>query len=81
MKCAASLSTDSSGKCCGHTANADVIGARNILAAGHAVLACRGAVRPPDEAGPHRNDSGDSLNVAGFHVLQGVEDVKQEHMY
>lgn len=26
--------------CCGHTANADVNGARNILAAGHAVLAC-----------------------------------------
>ncbi|ELJ53804.1 hypothetical protein WGQ_03848, partial [Escherichia coli KTE232] len=27
------------------------------------------------EAGTHRNDSGDSLNVAGIHVLQGVEDV------
>ncbi|GDS91338.1 putative transposase B, IS609 [Escherichia coli] len=71
MKCAASLSTSSSGvavrcllfrqryACCGHTAkenrlsqsqfrcqvcgytaNADVNGARNILAAGHAVLAC-----------------------------------------
>ncbi|WP_112354715.1 RNA-guided endonuclease InsQ/TnpB family protein [Shigella flexneri] len=26
--------------CCGYTANADVNGARNILAAGHAVLAC-----------------------------------------
>ncbi|EEU3763862.1 transposase, partial [Escherichia coli] len=25
---------------CGYTANADVNGARNILAAGHAVLAC-----------------------------------------
>ena len=35
-----------------------------------------GAVRPPVEAGTHRNDSGDSLNVAGIHVLQGVEDVK-----
>ena len=34
-----------------------------------------GAVRPPVEAGTHRNDSGDSLNVAGIHVLQGVEDV------
>lgn len=33
---------------CGYTANADVNGARNILAAGHAVLACGGsAVRPP----------------------------------
>ncbi len=68
MKCAASLSTSSSGvavRCllfrqrtqasvaravviqrkkiachCGYTANADVNGARNILAAGHAVLAC-----------------------------------------
>ena len=27
---------------CGYTANADVNGARNILAAGHAVLACGG---------------------------------------
>lgn len=27
-------------------------------------------------AGTHRNDSGDSLNVAGIHILQGVEDVK-----
>ncbi len=62
---------------CGYTANADVNGARNILAAGHAVLAWwrDGAVRPPVEAGTHRNDSGDSLNVAGIHVLQGVEDV------
>ncbi|MBW9539244.1 hypothetical protein FHA54_21060 [Escherichia coli] len=34
-----------------------------------------GAVRPLVEAGTHRNDSGDSLNVAGIHVLQGVEDV------
>jgi putative transposase len=33
---------------CGYTANADVNGARNILAAGHAVLACEvnGAVMP-----------------------------------
>ncbi|WP_258133027.1 hypothetical protein, partial [Escherichia coli] len=35
-----------------------------------------GAVRPPVEAGTHRNDSGDSLNVAGILVIQGVEDVK-----
>ncbi|MCE5374088.1 transposase, partial [Proteus mirabilis] len=27
---------------CGYTANADINGARNILAAGHAVLACGG---------------------------------------
>ncbi|EBC0149154.1 cytosine methyltransferase [Salmonella enterica] len=34
---------------CGYTANADVNGARNILAAGHAVLACGGRVHsgPP----------------------------------
>ncbi len=30
---------------CGYTANADVSGARNILAAGHAVLACGGMVQ------------------------------------
>ena len=30
---------------CGYTANADVNGARNILAAGHAVLACGGLVQ------------------------------------
>ncbi|MBU0091869.1 RNA-guided endonuclease InsQ/TnpB family protein [Escherichia coli] len=32
-------------KVCGYTANADVNGARNILAAGHAVLACGGMVQ------------------------------------
>ncbi|HAJ3045833.1 TPA: transposase, partial [Escherichia coli] len=30
---------------CGYTANADINGARNILAAGHAVLACGGMVQ------------------------------------
>ncbi|OSK01498.1 putative transposase B, IS609, partial [Escherichia coli SHECO001] len=65
---------------CGYTANADVNGARNILAAGHAVLACGEMVQSGRffflvEAGTHRNDSGDSLNEAGIHVLQGVEDV------
>ncbi len=52
---------------CGYTANADVNGARNILAAGHAVLACGEMVQSgrPLKAGTHRNDSGDSLNVAG----------------
>ncbi|NIG98963.1 MAG: transposase, partial [Serratia symbiotica] len=30
---------------CGYTANADINGARNILASGHAVLACRGMVQ------------------------------------
>ncbi|MFM5176781.1 RNA-guided endonuclease InsQ/TnpB family protein, partial [Aeromonas caviae] len=39
--------TQSQFKCaaCGYEANADVNGARNILAAGHAVLACGGAVQ------------------------------------
>lgn len=32
---------------CGYTANADVNGARNILVAGHAVLAC-GGIGPSD---------------------------------
>ncbi|MFO7808051.1 RNA-guided endonuclease InsQ/TnpB family protein [Guyparkeria sp.] len=31
---------------CGHTAHADVNAARNILAAGHAVMACGGDVSP-----------------------------------
>ena len=47
--------TQSVFKCvrCLYTANADHVGARNILAAGYAVLACGevGAVRPLDEAG------------------------------
>jgi transposase len=38
---------------CGYEENADLIGAINIKAAGHAVLACGecGAVRPLNEAG------------------------------
>ncbi|MFB9145001.1 RNA-guided endonuclease InsQ/TnpB family protein [Halomonas alkalicola] len=44
---------------CGFEANADHIGAINVLRAGHARLACEvsGAVRPP-AAGTHRSDSG-----------------------
>lgn len=34
---------------CGYTENADINGARNILAAGHAVLACGGRVQSPTE--------------------------------
>ncbi len=43
---------------CGFEENADVVGAINILRAGHARLACEvsGAVRPP-AAGTHRSDS------------------------
>ncbi|HCJ1013412.1 TPA: transposase [Salmonella enterica] len=41
---------------CGYTANADVNGARNILAAGHVVLACGGMVQSgrPSETGTRR---------------------------
>ncbi|BCU05450.1 RNA-guided endonuclease InsQ/TnpB family protein [Allochromatium tepidum] len=44
---------------CGFEENADVVGAINVLRAGHARLACEasGAVRPP-AAGTHRSDSG-----------------------
>ena len=44
---------------CGFEENADVVGAINILRAGHARLACEvsGATMPP-AAGTHRSDSG-----------------------
>jgi putative transposase len=44
---------------CGHEANADVVGAINVLRAGHARIACEvsGEVMPP-AAGTHRSDSG-----------------------
>ena len=44
---------------CGFEGNADVVGAINLLRAGHARLACEvsGATRPP-AAGTHRSDSG-----------------------
>ena len=44
---------------CGHEANADVVGAINVLRAGHARFACEvsGAVMPP-AAGTHRSDLG-----------------------
>jgi putative transposase len=44
---------------CGFEDNADVVGAINVLRAGHARFACEvsGAVRPP-AAGTHRSDSG-----------------------
>ena len=44
---------------CGFEENADVVGAMNILRAGHARFACEvsGAPRPP-AAGTHRSDSG-----------------------
>ncbi|HJH24738.1 MAG TPA: transposase [Paenalcaligenes hominis] len=44
---------------CGVKENADVVGAINVLKAGHARFACEvsGAVRQP-AAGTHRSDSG-----------------------
>ena len=44
---------------CGFEENADVVGAINILRAGHARLACEvsGATMPP-AAGTHRSESG-----------------------
>ena len=44
---------------CGVKENADLVGAINVLRAGHAQFACEvsGAVRPP-AAGTHRSDSG-----------------------
>ncbi len=44
---------------CAFEENADVVGAINVLRAGHARLACEvsGAIRPP-AAGTHRSDSG-----------------------
>lgn len=44
---------------CAYKNHADVVGAINVLARGHRVLACgeTGAVRPLNEAGTHRSDS------------------------
>ena len=56
---------------CGFEENADVVGAMNILRAGHAQFACEvsGAVRPP-AAGTHRSDSGNVfLSAVGIPVL------------
>jgi len=48
---------------CGFTENADLVGAMNILAAGHAVLACGEAVLSGSstEAGTHRSDYAGAL--------------------
>ncbi|MCK0507305.1 RNA-guided endonuclease InsQ/TnpB family protein [Aromatoleum anaerobium] len=66
---------------CGFEENADVVGAINVLRAGHARLACEvnGAVMP-SAAGTHRSDSGAAqcprLSAAGISGLQAGEDVK-----
>jgi putative transposase len=44
---------------CGHEANADVVGAINVLRAGHARIACEvNGAAMPSAAGTHRSDSG-----------------------
>ncbi|MCK7581402.1 MAG: transposase [Chromatiales bacterium] len=58
---------------CGFEENADLVGAINVLRAGHARLACEvsGARRPP-AAGTHRSDSirlNAGLNAVGIPVL------------
>jgi len=64
---------------CGFEANADVVGAINVLRAGHARLACEvsGAVRPP-AAGTYRSDSlrlGAYVGAVGIPRLWAGEDV------
>jgi putative transposase len=50
---------------CGYSEHADLVGAVNILRAGHARFACEvsGAVMPP-AAGTHRSDKGEALCLA-----------------
>ncbi|WP_229518951.1 RNA-guided endonuclease InsQ/TnpB family protein [Massilia rhizosphaerae] len=65
---------------CGFEENADVVGAINVLRAGHARLACEvnGAVMP-SATGTHRSDSfrlDAGLSAAGIPCLQAGEDVK-----
>jgi len=68
---------------CGYHNHADVVGALNVLRAGHARFACEvsGDARPP-AAGTHRSDSGHrGLSAVGIPSLEGGEDVKQVTMY
>lgn len=53
---------------CGYTNNADLVGALNVLARGHRVLACGEVpeLRAFDEAGTRRRDSENSLNSVGI---------------
>ncbi|MCL4722842.1 MAG: transposase [Rhodocyclaceae bacterium] len=56
---------------CGYEENADVVGAINVLRAGHARFACEvsGAVMPP-AAGTRRSNSGLAGDAAGSHSAQ-----------
>lgn len=63
---------------CRFEENADLVGAINVLRAGHARFACEvsGAVRPP-AAGTHRSDSSvECLSAVGIATLYGCEDAK-----
>ena len=65
---------------CGFEENADLVGAINVLRAGHARCACEvsGAVMPP-AAGTHRSDSfrlDAGVSAVGIPGLQAGEDVK-----
>ena len=59
-----------------YTANADVKGARNILAAGHTVLAGEGMVQSDHPLKRNEPEPYDNLKVAGIHALKDVEEVK-----
>jgi len=61
---------------CGFKENADVVGAINVLRAGHARLACEvNDALIPSAAGTHRSDSGEAqsmqhLSAVGISGLQ-----------
>jgi len=57
---------------CGYEANADVNGARNILAAGHAVLACGGAVQL---GRPVKQEPG---TARGYPTVMGIPLLRRE---
>jgi len=54
---------------CGHEAHADLVGAINILRAGHARIACEvsGEVEPP-AAGTHRSDRSQQLGIGAVGI-------------
>ena len=65
---------------CDFGENAGLVGAINVLRAGHARFACEvsGAIMPP-AAGTHRSEPGECrLGAVGIPALQGGEDVKEQ---
>ncbi len=68
---------------CGFEENADLVGAINVLRAGHARLACEvsGAVMPPSSRNPPKRLRGGSmppLSAVGIPRLRAGEDVKNQ---